>query len=158
MSYMRNVLIAALLAINAISVRAAELTPILLSNGEALLVCDAQMRFIYNAPLVNKQVVATYLFGNLITADDRGADIFIWSSSYSDRYPAPYPGGPSSQWGSLGDLKTFNRPAGSTMAGRQGESYRSFQPDGVTINGDVQLVYICWGGGTLELYAEIYVR
>jgi len=139
------------------SASAANLTPILLNNGEGKITCDGVMRFMNTAPLTNKQVVASYLFGNLITASGSGADIILWSPSYGADYPPPYTDGPSSQWGPIGDLHIFSQPAGHT-GGRQGESYRSFQPDGILINDYVQLAVVCWGGGTLELYAVIYVR
>jgi len=136
---------------------AANLTPILISNGEARMVCDGQFRFMSTAPMTGKQVVASYLFANLLTDSGYGLDIILWSPSYWSNYPPPYEKGPSSQWGSIGDLHIFSRPDGHT-GGRQGERYMSFQPDGILINDHIQLVAICWGGGTAEIYAQVWVR
>lgn len=138
-------------------VYAANLTPILVSNGELFIPCDGTMRFMFTTPLSNKQVVGVYMFGNLKTASGYGADVVLWSPSYGSLYPQPYTDGPSSQWAPLGDLHIFSQPAGHT-GGRQGESYRSFGNDGVLINDHVQAAVVCWGGGTLELYIAIYVR
>lgn len=148
-------LVFALLA--ACPARGADLTPVLISNGTAFMSCDGVSRAMNTTPLNGKQVVATYLFGNLITPSGYGADVVLHSPSYGSDYPPPYTGGPSSRWGALGDLHIFSQPAGHT-GGRQGESYRSYQPDGITINDHVQIIAICWGGGTLEIYAQVWVR
>jgi hypothetical protein len=136
---------------------AAGLTPILVSNGTSFMTCDGISRTMNTTPLGGKEVVAAYLFGNLITPSGYGADVVMHSPTYEANYPPPYTGGPSSQWGAIGDLHIFSQPAGHS-GGRQGESYRSFQPDGVVINDHVQIIAICWGGGTLEIYAQIWVR
>lgn len=134
----------------ALPVKAAELTPILMANGEAKMVCDGQMRQMNSVQLTNQTVVQSYLFGNLVTPAGYGADVVIWSDAYGGRHP-------QAQWGTLGDLHIYSQPRGHT-GGRQGEFERSFQPDGITITGWVHILAVCWGGGTLETYAQIWVR
>jgi hypothetical protein len=146
------------LALFSAPVQGESLTPILLSNGVDKLPCDGQMRFGWTAPLQGKTVVGTYLFGNLVTDPGHGADVVLWSPSYGGLYPPPWPNGASSQWGTVGDLHIFAQPAGHS-GGRQGQSERWFPSgDGVLINDFVQIAYVCWGGGTLELYAQIWVK
>lgn len=159
---MRRWLIAAVAALAAVVGTARAQTdgsiyPILINNGVARLTCDGTFRFINTAPLAGKYVVGTYLFGNLLTAPTHGADVILWSPSYGGRYPPPYTGAPSSRWGALGNLHIFSQPAGHS-GGRQGDRERWFPAPGVRINDHVQLVVICWGGGTIEVYAQIFVR
>jgi hypothetical protein len=138
--------------------RAAELTPVLMSNGVAKMVCDGQSHEVHDTWFpANKEIVSAYLFANLITPSSYGADVVIWSNAYGNNYPPNYANGPSSQWGSIADLHLLPTWLGG---GRQGESYRSFQPDGIRINttNTVKVIYICWGGGTIEIYAQIWVR
>lgn len=155
---MKKILISVLAAlIFIVPARAGEVYPILVSNGEDFIPCDGQFYTGWTVPLSGQQVVASYMSGNLLTDPGFGADVILHSPSYGFAYPQPYENGPSSQWGSIGELHIFSQPNGHT-GGRQGDRYMSFQPDGITINDYVQLVIICWGGGTLELYAQIWVR
>lgn len=134
------------------------ITPILVSNGLAKLPCDNAGHFIYTTPLVNKTIIGSYLFANLLTDPSAGADIVLWSPAYGAEYPPPWVDGPSSQFGTIGDLHTFSQPAGHT-GGRQGQSERWF-PAGTGIhiaNDVVQIVYICAGLGTVEIYALLWV-
>jgi hypothetical protein len=140
----------ALLGLLATPSLAGEVTPLLVANGEAKMACDGQMRFMYTTPIIGQQVVGTYLFGNLVTHPNYGADVVLWSPDYGTRHP-------QAKWGPLGDLHIFSRPDGHA-GGRQGERERWFQPDGVTINSYVQVAAVCWGGGTLEIYAVVWVR
>lgn len=137
--------------------RAQAITPILVSNGEAKIQCSGTMGFGWTTPLSNKRVVGSYLFANLVTDPARGADITLWSPSYGTAYPPPYTGGPSSQWASINDLHILAQPAGHT-GGRQGERERMFPAGtGIVINDYVQISVNCWGGGTIEIYAVLYV-
>lgn len=134
------------------------LTPILVNNGAAKIPCDGQVYRGWTTPLSNKIIVGAYLFGNLLTNPSSGADIVLWSPSYGGNYPPPYQDGPSSQWGAICDLHTFSQPAGHT-GGRQGEFERWFPAgDGILVNDYVELIVIGWGGGTVEVYALIFVR
>src|SRR5688500_17502851 len=96
---------------------AADLTPILMANGEQKMVCDGTMRYMNTVELDNKLVVKASLFGNLVTHPNYGADVVIWSPHY---------GG----FGPLGDLHIFDHKLGG---GRQGQFERTFSPDGVRI-------------------------
>ena len=142
-------LAAALIVALSTSAFAQSLTPILMSNGEAKIVCDGQSRWMNNVRLVNKHIVKVYLFGNLVTAPGYGADVVIWSEAYGQLHPL-------SKWGTIGDLHMFPHTLGG---GRQGEMDRTFPGDGIYIpDNEVFLNVVCWGGGTLELYAQIWVK
>lgn len=129
----------------------ASLIPILMSNGEAKTPCDGQFHDVGSLYLNCKTVVKSYLFCNLITPSSYGADIVIHSPAYWNLQP------PQSNWGTLGDLHIFSQPNGHT-GGRQGEAERDFQPDGIDITDWVTVKAIGWGGGTMEIYAQIWVR
>ena len=131
------------LAILCAPVHGQGLTPILMANGEDKMVCDGVMRFMYTTPLVNKTIVKAYLFGNLVTHTSYGADVVLWSPAY---------GG----WGPIADLHIFPATVGG---GRLGDRERSYSPDGIYIaDSHVQVAAVCWGGGTLEIYAAIWVK
>lgn len=132
------------------------LAPVLLLNGEARTPCDGKFHRLGKMPMSGQLIKAVYVFCNLVTPGDKGADIIMWSPSYGKAYPPPYAGGPSSQWASIADLHIFSRPAGHT-GGRQGESWRSYSPDGILIRDYIEVIAIGWGGGTMEIYSTVYV-
>jgi hypothetical protein len=144
---MRSIVLALLLFSSA--AQAQYLTPILMSNGEDVVRCDGTFKYLYRMHLRNVVVVKSYLFGNLITHQDYGADVVIRST---DSYPLI---NPEHGFGTIGDLHLFDfvRPGGA----RQGQYMMDLTP-GVLINGTIEVAAICWGGGTLELYAMLWVK
>lgn len=158
MKYLFSI-IGLLLAFAVHPVQAARLIPILISNGEDFMACDGVPRNSFSTHLDGLMVVQTYMFGNLLTPSSSGADVVLYSSSYYGLHPQSGPSPEDGQEGPgvLGDLHLFSQPVG-LAGGRQGERTMNFSPDGVYIDGFIHAWYICFGGGTLELYIQIWAR
>jgi hypothetical protein len=122
---------------------AANLQPILMADGNNAVTCDGQWRWMFSVTLSKKVVVGSYLFANLVTDPKRGADLVIWSPVYGGA-------------GTLGDLHVLPAQVGG---GRIGDRERWFPAgDGVAVDGPVHVGAACWGGGHMEVYAEIWVK